>query len=339
MLKDNTLFGMTDKVAKFVILNKSVSGSSCEERNNPNAKIQHRNLILGATQKVSEKLLRRSHGGASAGALTMKKLYQDKEWLNNQYWNLEKPERQIATEQNRGWSVIAYWLKKLNIERRSKGEAYHLSQGNHVDLSSKAMEFIEGELLGDGHLEKRSKYSAYYTHGSKYKEYVVWLSVIFDGFGVKQGGNITQHINKIYKNIAYNYSSLYYSELLPLREKWYRLYNPETDGPNWKYEYIKIVPRDIELTPLVCRQWYIGDGCLEHNKGSINGKECIRLSTEGFPIRDVRFLIEKLNGLGFQSSRTKKNKIYISTKSVPAFLNYIGPCPVDCYKYKWEIKK
>ncbi|GAJ16965.1 unnamed protein product, partial [marine sediment metagenome] len=41
---------------------------------------------------------------------------------------------------------------------------------------------------------------------------------------------------------------------------------------------------------------------------------------------------------GFQCTRESDNKIHISTKSTKDFLNYIGPCPVKCYEYKWKVK-
>ena len=94
------------------------------------------------------------------------------------------------------------------------------------------------------------------------------------------------------------------------------------------------MPRDIKLTPLVCRQWYIGDGCLKHPK---NGRPYIELSTCGFSISDVSWLVGELNKLGIKTTRCNSNNIIeISTHSTRAFLNYIGECPVECYKYKWN---
>ncbi|GAJ16322.1 unnamed protein product, partial [marine sediment metagenome] len=56
--------------------------------------------------------------------------------------------------------TIWRWLKRLNILCRSYGEANHLRQANHCNLSPKAIEWINGELLGDGCLSSQSKYSA-----------------------------------------------------------------------------------------------------------------------------------------------------------------------------------
>ncbi len=273
----------------------------------------------------------------------MVKLYKDKKWLYNQYWNLNKSEYQIAKEQNVDPATICYWLKKLGIQSRSISDANCLAQGNHVKLTSEAIEFIEGELLGDGSIQPQNKYSAIYAHTSKHIEYLEWLSETFDGFGIKQCGKInkgTLDTRLQFKNsISYLYASLSYPELLPIRNKWYRLYNPATDPLNWRHKYIKIVPRNIKLTPLVCRQWYIGDGSLHHKKYKKYQYNSILLCSEGFPIFDIEFLVKKLNELGFKSTKQKDNNIYISMKSTPAFLKYIGECPINCYQYKWALKR
>ncbi len=269
------------------------------------------------------------------------KLYQNREWLFNEYVTLNKSMWNIADEQGVDCVTILNWLKRFNITRRTRGEGCHLARGNHVSLTFQIIEVINGLMLGDGHLNQRSKWSAGYEHGSKYKEYLEWLSERFNGFGVKQTGKIYKEtIDKRpkWKNaIGYRYSSLSYSELLPLQQKWYRLYSQETDPPNWSYKLIKIVPRDIELTPTTCLYWYMDDGCLKH-RSKKNSNDNINLATMGFPIADIEFLVRKLNEIGFKCHRTVDNQIYISTESTPAFLEYIGDCPVDCYKYKWKLK-
>ena len=63
------------------------------------------------------------------------------------------------------------------------------------------------------------------------------------------------------------------------------------------------------------------------------------MCTMGFNLKDVYFLRKKLLKKGFLCNIEKDKRIYISRKSTKDFLNYIGPCLVDCYKYKWDIKK
>ena len=50
------------------------------------------------------------------------KLYQDRDWLFNQYWNLEKSTNEIAKECNKSQGCILWWMNKFNISRRSISE-------------------------------------------------------------------------------------------------------------------------------------------------------------------------------------------------------------------------
>ena len=94
------------------------------------------------------------------------------------------------------------------------------------------------------------------------------------------------------------------------------------------------MPKDIKLTPLTLRQYYIGDGCLAHPQ---RARPYIILATYGFPISDVEWLVNELNKLDFKATRRNSdNSIHISTFSTQDFLNYIGKCPIECYKYKWR---
>jgi len=249
------------------------------------------------------------------------KQYKNRDWLYKKYWNESLSATQIAELYSCGETTIGKWLRKFSIPIRSHSEARHLARGNHCNLSEEAREWLDGEIIGDGCLWSCSKYSARFAYGSKYKEYIQYVSDILKSFGIKQGGKIIEHYYKEMDCYTYHYQSLSYEELRSIRKRWY----PENK---------KIIPRDLELTPLVCRQWYIGDGCLHHQE---KGRPHITLSTEGFPISDVEWLVEQLNKLGFKSARQpSKNTTRISTYSTKQFLDYIGKSPVDCYNYKFN---
>lgn len=249
--------------------------------------------------------------------------YKNKKWLKNEYINKKNTMAKIAIICNVCYNTIRYFIKKYNIPIRSNSEAQHLRQANHCSLSKKATEWINGELLGDGSLASQSKYSARFVYSSKHKEYAQYISDTLRSFGIEQAGKIYKQEDKRYGSFSYKYKSLSYIELLPIRKKWY---------PNGK----KIVPKNIDLTPLMLRQEYIGDGCLVHRK---NRSSYIKFCTEGFTIPDVEFLCHQINKLKIKAvtfrRRSSKN-IRISSYSVKDFLNYVGSCPVECYKYKWE---
>ncbi|MBA7562086.1 hypothetical protein ES695_02135 [Candidatus Atribacteria bacterium 1244-E10-H5-B2] len=251
----------------------------------------------------------------------MIKQYKDKKWLEKKYWEEELSTRAIQKICGVSNRTICKWLIKFNIPCRSRSKANHLGQANHCKLSQKAIEWMNGELLGDGSLRMISKYSALFAYTSKYKEYINYVSKILNFFGIKQGGKINKIYHKKYDTYSYHYVSHSYIELLPIYKKWY---------PNGK----KIIPRDIKLTPLTLKQHYIGDGYLAYHR---NRNTSIKLCTNGFPIEDIKFLVKKLAKLGLKvTGRPSDNTIGISAYSTKKFLNYIGKCPVNCYQYKFN---
>lgn len=250
--------------------------------------------------------------------------YIKEEYLLKRYKKDKLNTHQIAKECSCDPSTIRYWLIKFNILRRSCGEANRLVNSNHCVLSKKAKQWIDGELFGDGCLQSRRRPSAFFQYSSKYKEYINYISDTLKSFGINYGREIKKRNFKDWGCSTYEYRSLSYAELLPIRKRWY---------PKGK----KIIPRDLELTPLVLRQEHIGDGSLEHVK---IGRPRIRLATCGFPVNDVEWLVGQLNKLGFKSTRQKcNNTIYISPYSTKEFLDYIGKSPTKCYEYKFDYYK
>lgn len=251
-------------------------------------------------------------------------LYKDKNWLENKYNKDKLNDLQIAKLCSVNDSTIGKWRSKFGINTRLRGKRSHLSKGNRCDLSQEAVNWINGALLGDGGLLHISDYSAAIDYGSKFPKYLQYVSDALKSFGIKQTGKICKIHDKKYDCYFYCYTSLCYEELLFIRNKWY---------PKGK----KIVPRDLKLTPLTCQQWYLGDGSLSDPK---YGKSSIVLHTTGFPVSDVRWLVDQLINLGFKATRQPStNAIHISTKSTQNFLNYIGPCPAKDYNYKWKLSQ
>lgn len=59
----------------------------------------------------------------------------------------------------------------------------------------------------------------------------------------------------------------------------------------------------------------------------------------GFEIKDVEFLCSKLNDLGVNCHRDKRNKIYVAARYAVLFLKFLAPNPVICYNYKFRAIK
>jgi hypothetical protein len=250
----------------------------------------------------------------------MNTLYQDKNWLYNKYGKEKLSTRDIAKILNVSHGTIKKWLHRQEIPVRPCGEGIHIKTANHFTVTKQFEDWINGELLGDGCLWSQSDYSAYILYSSKYLEYIDYISGTLEAFGIKQSGYI-QKCKAGHKIYIYHYHSRNYSELKPFRNKWY---------PNGK----KIIPEDLELTPLTLRQLYIGDGCLVKRH---KWNPYISLATHCFTESELDFLINLFKNINIVARKDSQNRLNISTKSVKQFLNYIGSCPVECYKYKWNI--
>jgi len=254
------------------------------------------------------------------------KLYQNQKWLQAKYLDEQLSITQIRLLCGiKGHSnTITKYLKKFGITKRSFSLSIHLSKVNHCNLSKEAIEWIEGELLGDGCLGSKSIHSAYFRYSSKYPEYIQYVSDTLTSFGIKQLGKIRKYYNKQYKCYSYHYESKYYEELSPLYRKWY---------PNKK----KRIPSKLQLTSIMLRQWYIGDGSLiKHYKTSTrNEKPYIMLFPFAFYPSSVEKLVKQLGKIGIKALRRQyNNSIRISALSIQNFFDYIGKCPVKCYWYK-----
>lgn len=194
---------------------------------------------------------------------------------------------------------------------------------SEIRLTRHELEVIQGCLLGDGCLSINGK-SSCFMYGSSNYDHVkyVWDQIkrlstpryesgpvelkIYDK---RTGKTYTRYEIRTKNNI------FFYN----LRMVWYP-------------EGIKIVPKDLKLTNTIIRLWYIGDGSLDKSHGYI------KLCTDSFDKDSLELLNEQLqewkSWVNFNNKR-----IYIKRVNVKRFLNYIGDCPVESYKHKWQVKQ
>lgn len=264
------------------------------------------------------------------------KTYRDKAFLGQHYLGLQESAYRIAKTYHCHSSQVYYWLDKFDVKVRSNSEAQRLLS-SHVSLTKEAMQFVNGLLLGDGHLNYNCCTGAY-THSSKFRSYLVWQSAKFEGFGIHQVGRIRRHEcwhtfpdcgDRLIRDVTFNYASRRYAELGNLHAEWYRRPTKMEQKRKPRQKYVKKLPSMIQLTPVVCLMWFLGDGSLNRKN------RYITLSTQGFSIFEVSLLAKLLNGLGFKVAVYKNKDIGITKISSMDFLHYIGPCPVACYEYKW----
>ena len=102
----------------------------------------------------------------------------------------------------------------------------------------------------------------------------------------------------------------------------------------WYKHNIKIVPKDVNITPKGLMLWYLGDGCL-HNRTNVV------LCTDSFSEEEVGYLVDKLILLGIPCGirhHCKTPRISILQKGIRPFFSYMGwKSPIKCYDYKFNI--
>lgn len=261
----------------------------------------------------------------------MNREYRNPEILRRLYWDNELNQRQIGEMFDVSTSEIGLWMKRLKIPTRSPALATHLVNANHVDLLPEGIEFLSGCLLGDGSLTMNKSISAMYQHTNKHREYLIWLMDQMTGFGIEFVGKIKE-IKKTHKGHTYSAYHVYsrsYPELARIRNIWY--------GPDGKQP-----PRDLILTPLVLRQWFIDDGHYRHSRcrRCPNGRwyfsrGSVRLCNRSFSKESKIFLVEQLRNLGLDGI-IHPDHIYIQEQYTDDFFDCVGPCPIpDVYGYKW----
>lgn len=226
----------------------------------------------------------------------------------------------LSKKYNKNISSIMYLLRKNNVIIRSISENVnkHFNSLNKnrefLKLSIELNEFFIGLLCGDGCL--RMNYQAKYPnyiHTDKNKEYIDWLINILESQGIKCS---KVWINKI--SGCYTFQT----ERLKAFEKLYKIFYNNTTK---KQIY------NIKLTPLILKNWYIGDG---HAKKSIDSKNLSTVITSKFYCKNIEKQLKNIFGEECKYHHSSKY-YYIPVKYRNNFLDYIGECEVDCYQYKF----
>jgi len=236
-------------------------------------------------------------------------------------------------------STIRTKSKKLGIRNKDRGNAeerWLRTSQNYKDLleDKEFCSIIDGELLGDGCVQQSREGYFSFTYSTVNKEYIEYLHKYIANKTnsrssvYKYEKNKPHFINgkKVVGKQSYGFA-VSHKIFKFFRKRWY---------PNGK----KIVPSDLELNPLVCRHWHIGDGCI-YNQSTLE----IVLYTNCFSKEHVEILISKLEEkkiLSRLNVANKKKEAYVirmSKENVIKFLKYCGDCPTKSYEYKWDVGK
>ena len=195
-----------------------------------------------------------------------------------------------------------------------------------VTITPDIQSIIDGLLLGDGWIGTRNDKTAYLVihQTESHKKWLEELKKIFEKNGILCS-EITLKRTSMNKHIMgkkeamckpmFGFNTNFYVPLISYRRRWY---------PNEK----KMIPSDVDLSPLALSQWYMGDGCLHVGR--------IQLATMGFKKEEVELLSKKINKLYNWHSKVYVNLELNKKKEVSEFLKLTEPYKIHCFNYKWR---
>jgi len=248
-----------------------------------------------------------------------------KDFLEKQYIVDKKSTVKIAQGIGCGAANIGYFLKQHGIPLRNHSEASKLNV-KHFCLNQHSKDYIDGLILSDGYLYKGANTSSFEQYFAKsHEDWKTQVTIDFNRFG------INNKVKKQFSEIAtggfgYLLNTSAYGELKLFYERWY------VDGK-------KIIPPDLNISPTLLLNEYLGDGTLNRSCW------CINLCTQSFAGQYVEELSAKINEvLGINSYAKRQGFLHpdwfvikIGNKQdMNTFLKYIGDCPLPSFKHKWN---
>lgn len=181
-------------------------------------------------------------------------------------------------------------------------------------------------MLSDACLE-RSRVNARFKMGVKHRSFIAEAGTILP----LDFAPLKYYILPVDKRTGKRYSGWKLSSrsdqfLTQQHDRWYR-------------NRIKIVPKNIKLTPTCLLWWYLGDGHLERKTNRPNYRRVV-LCTDSFTLAEINCLIHKLKKLlnSNDSIYEEGRHIIIGRMALCRFIKTIGSkSPVSDYDYKFEF--
>lgn len=225
----------------------------------------------------------------------------------------------LARETGFNRKTVQRYLESHNLTDLLEGSQVHrLFEYNAAQLA-----YLDGLILSDATISKQQK-GKVFCQTSVSLDWIMEISSFLDTLGVehriknygKRGGRKDQHV----------LHTLRYSTFKDFYSRWY------PDGGS------KRIPHDIQITPPLLRNLYLGDGYM----GDI-----LVLCLEGFPNDDVVWLSRTLNSVlsidavTYTVGHGLRIKVYAKDRNT--FLRFLlkagDPPPSLAYKIRWVTRR
>jgi len=226
-------------------------------------------------------------------------------------------------------------------EYQEIGKHWYGSKCDYPEISKEQKEVIAGILMGDGTVSAFGENSnPKLSCGMINKEYLEYLNEeVFPILGnkvfLKRSGEeqATWHRESGFRPGA---DASKYQDIFA----WYTRNHPGLDEfADWYSSGEKVFPNDLEMTPLVMKHWFVGDGHFETNEYSI-GRVSISTSNE---LNNKSKIGRYFTSIGFddfywktseRQDGTKSGSINFSTELTEDIFDYMGE-PLPGFEYKW----
>lgn len=192
-------------------------------------------------------------------------------------------------------------------------------------------EIIVGSLLGDGSIKKdRNGYCCFSksqsiedNDGIDKHDYLKWH---FDC--LKEHSCALSKYTRKRGDSCYEYRSRHLNQLQELEKKWYLPTKPKRT---------KILPNDINITPLALCVWFMDDG-INYPK-----RRQAEFCTQSFTEIENEFLVEQLKKMDILAKVQKFKglfNLYIGPETYLTLINTIKPlCVWKCFQYKHDLSE
>ncbi|CAN5163635.1 hypothetical protein BH09PAT1_BH09PAT1_7890 [soil metagenome] len=233
---------------------------------------------------------------------------------------------QVGKKVDKNATYVGRVLKRHGTTIRYSGKE-HFGSRKSTSLRDKKvtpeiLNIINGLLLGDGSISKDGRLIL----GTVSKEYIEFTSRQLNNCGIETRIYSQNHKQSWGNSPIWYLSTKTIPILNSIYDKWYG------DGKKRK------IPSDLVLSQSALLHMYIGDGSLS------KVSKYIQISTHCFSFTSLNLLQHLLKEKNIVSSilsagEGKGYTINIYGVSCQNFLDYIGVCPVEDYRYKWKLHK
>lgn len=187
-------------------------------------------------------------------------------------------------------------------------------QALKCEITPVLKEVLDGLILGGASVISRYPFGSYLSIASVDLSFLEQISQQLSLLGIRQKGKIKLMKSRKREERCYRYESRCYAELSQFRKRWY----PQGE---------KEVPRDLEVSLIVCRWWFLGKG---HIRSDSRRYPVVVLPLQRFKKEEVRrFLLSSIQALGF-------NKAYLTSKGIiipfPQSLEFLAQINVPYFR-------